>query len=184
MVASISKLHAQIAKLQKQADDLKQSAMKRVQREIELHGLTAEDIFGAGKSVEKGRKASAVKKAKPTGATTPRAPKYGDKAGNSWSGMGKRPQWFKDALDGGATLESLLVSAETSKAPKQKAAKAAGKPKAAAKASPRASGEGGSKRKPVAKKASAKPAVKPSTKASAKRKPKRATAKPAEAAAE
>ncbi|WP_349742939.1 H-NS family nucleoid-associated regulatory protein [Roseateles cavernae] len=182
MVTSISKLHAQIAKLQKQADDLKQSAMKRVQREIELHGLTAEDLFGAGKSVERGRKASAVKKAKPTGATTPRAPKYGDKAGNSWGGMGKRPQWLKDALDGGATLESFLLSGETSKSSKQKTA--AAKPEVAG----RATTKGAAKRKVVAKRASAKPVAKPAVKASVTRKLKpklkRATAKPVEAAAE
>lgn len=179
MVTSISRLHAQIAKLQKQADDLKQSALKRVQREIELHDLTAEDLFGAGKSVGKGRRAASSKMEKPTSASAPRAPKYGDKAGNSWSGMGKRPQWLKAALDGGVALESLLLSAETGKLSRQKASTAASKPKATSKAATK----GASRRKPVAKKAIAKQAARTSP-ASAKRKPKRASAKPAEAAAE
>lgn len=188
MATSISRLNAQIAKLQKQADDLRQSAVKRVQREIELHGLTAEDIFGTGGTVGNGRKTTSAKKTKLKSASAPRAAKFGDNAGNTWGGMGMRPQWLKAALDGGATLDSFLLSTQPTKSPKHEAASAA-KPKVARKAA----AKGARERKTVAKKVAAMPAVKakakakPAANASVKRKvkPKRVAAeKPAESAAE
>lgn len=36
--------------------------------------------------------------------------KYRDEAGNSWTGRGKRPQWYLAALASGKTAEQLLVS--------------------------------------------------------------------------
>jgi len=107
MATSVSRIQAQIAKLQQQADALKQAAVKRVQREIELHGLTADDLFGGG-VVGNGRKVRSTKAGKTAGAKA-KAPKYGDSAGNTWGGMGKRPQWLKDALEQGASLEDFLL---------------------------------------------------------------------------
>ena len=36
--------------------------------------------------------------------------KYRDEAGNTWGGMGKRPQWLRDALAGGRQLDDFLVA--------------------------------------------------------------------------
>lgn len=36
--------------------------------------------------------------------------RYSDGSGNSWSGMGRKPGWFVDALAGGKTLEDLTES--------------------------------------------------------------------------
>ena len=39
------------------------------------------------------------------------SPKYRDpESGGKWSGKGHRPQWLRDALDGGRTLEEFLIS--------------------------------------------------------------------------
>jgi len=35
--------------------------------------------------------------------------KYRDEAGNTWSGHGRRPKWFTDAVAGGKTPEQLLA---------------------------------------------------------------------------
>jgi DNA-binding protein H-NS len=40
--------------------------------------------------------------------TRPKA-KYSDAAGNTWSGMGPKPQWLKDALAAGKTVEELMA---------------------------------------------------------------------------
>lgn len=37
-------------------------------------------------------------------------PKYADKAGNTWSGRGLQPKWLRDAIAGGAALESFEVA--------------------------------------------------------------------------
>jgi DNA-binding protein H-NS len=48
--------------------------------------------------------------AKPAKAGKAPAPaKYQDEAGHQWSGIGKRPNWFKAALASGKTAADLLV---------------------------------------------------------------------------
>jgi len=181
MATSVSRIHAQIAKLQQQADALKQAAVKRVQREIELHGLTAEDLFGSGTSVGNGRRANAIAPTKPAkakkaaGAKTAKAAKYGDSAGNSWGGMGKRPQWLRDALEQGASIEDFLLGA--SKSSKSTKAAPARKTKAAAKTAAKKV----TRQPRGAKKAAVQT---PAKKAGAKRRTKRATAQPEMAATE
>lgn len=65
------------------------------------------------------------------------APKYRnpDNAAQTWSGRGKRPLWFNEALKKkGVTAESLLIAGATAKAaPTKKAAKKAPAKKASAK---------------------------------------------------
>jgi DNA-binding protein H-NS len=36
--------------------------------------------------------------------------KYRDQAGNTWSGRGKRPRWFLEAIDRGVTVEELKAA--------------------------------------------------------------------------
>jgi DNA-binding protein H-NS len=165
MATSVSRIHAQIAKLQQQADALKQAAVKRVQREIELHGLTAEDLFSSGTT-----------KAKRTaGAKGARAAKYGDSAGNTWGGMGKRPQWLRDALDQGASIEDFLLG--TTKASKPTKAVPARKAKTASKTTAKKVARQPRRAKNVEVQS-------PAKKAGAKRGLKRATAQPEAAAAD
>jgi DNA-binding protein H-NS len=170
MATSVSRLHAQIAKLQQQADALKQAAVKRVQREIELHGLTVDDLFGGGTSVGGGQRAKSSKAVKARSTKSAKAPKFGDSAGNTWGGMGKRPQWLKDALEGGASLEDFLLGASAAKPTASAGAKRARKaaPAGAKKASKKSAAAGGAK--------------KPAAKTSAKRKA-RAAAEPSDAPA-
>lgn len=64
------------------------------------------------------------------------APKYRnpDDASQTWSGRGKRPVWFVEALKKrGVTAESLLIQGVTKKAPAKAAKKAPVKKKATAK---------------------------------------------------
>jgi DNA-binding protein H-NS len=178
MATSVSRIHAQIAKLQQQADALKQAAVKRVQREIELHGLTAEDLFSSGTSIGNGRKVKATTptKAKRTaGAKGARAAKYGDSAGNTWGGMGKRPQWLRDALDQGASIEDFLLG--TTKASKPTKAVPARKAKTASKTTAKKVARQPRRAKNVEVQS-------PAKKAGAKRGLKRATAQPEAAAAD
>nr|WP_255511760.1 H-NS family nucleoid-associated regulatory protein [Mitsuaria sp. TWR114] len=52
------------------------------------------------------RAATTAKRKAPRGAGTP---KYHDGAGRTWTGVGKRPTWFKEALAAGKTAEDLLI---------------------------------------------------------------------------
>lgn len=62
----------------------------------DLRVTTATPAAGAARRKRSGRKG-------------PRVAKYRDAAGNTWGGMGKRPQWLRDALASGKQLEDFLI---------------------------------------------------------------------------
>ena len=112
----------QINKLQAEAESLKQSEIDdvvgRIRQAVDVYGLTPEDIFGrrapgkpAGKSA--GR-AAAKSAAKPARSTSGRRAAYADGQGNEWGGRGPRPRWLREALAGGASLESFKVGGNSS----------------------------------------------------------------------
>lgn len=123
MGMSLQAINAQIAALRTKAEEIRKKevgeVVARIKDAIAHYGLTAADLgFTAGVRVSKaqgatkparkaGRKAgTAAAKTKPAS-----APKYTDGQGRTWSGIGKRPGWFKDALAAGKTPEDLLIKA-------------------------------------------------------------------------
>lgn len=117
MANKLQTLLKQIAKLQTEADSLrskeKVGVIERIRDAIAHYDITADELFGDVK-VKRGRAKSPAagtatkvvrKSAKSVGVA-----KYTDGAGRTWSGVGKRPNWFKEALAAGKTAEDLLVS--------------------------------------------------------------------------
>lgn len=117
MTQSYKQIQKQIATLQRKAEKLRKQELKeeidgvvaRIKVAIEHYGITAEQLgFGvAAGSVRKNAKAGRA-------VAPARAVKYSDGQGNSWSGIGKRPYWLRDALDAGRTLEEFAVNASSS----------------------------------------------------------------------
>ena len=68
-------------------------AMKEIQAVAKKHGLSVEDIVG-GKA--KGRKSK-----------SPAKYRNPNDASQEWSGRGRQPVWFKEAIASGKTPESL-----------------------------------------------------------------------------
>ena len=115
MTKTSAQINRQIEQLQRRAEALKKREMRgvilRIREAIEYYGLTATDLgLGPRTGVPAGspRKATG-RKASARKPRTPSPVKYRDEAGNTWSGRGKRPQWFKSALESGKTLEDLAV---------------------------------------------------------------------------
>ena len=116
MAKNLTQINRQIEKLQQQAEALKQQEVSgvitRIRTAIDHYGLTASDLGLAGtrggsKASRAARKAGASKglaMSKPV-----RSVKYRDQDGNTWSGRGKRPNWFKSALESGKTAEDLAA---------------------------------------------------------------------------
>ncbi len=77
----------------------------RIKDAITFYSLTPTDLFG-GKtkaSPPKAAKAAKAPKTKP-------AAKYKDPAtGKTWSGLGRRPEWFVSATANGVDVTTLLV---------------------------------------------------------------------------
>lgn len=87
--------------------------IERIKEAISAYGLTAADlgltrrrarargeVAAVGKQPRRGKGGAARKKAGVV--------KYRDDEGNTWSGHGRRPQWFLQAIASGKTAADLL----------------------------------------------------------------------------
>lgn len=128
-------IKAQIAKLEKQAEELRQKEIKgviqKIQGLIQEYGLTAEDL---------GFRTLAPAKKLKAGSTL--AAKYRDPlSGKTWSGRGKPPLWIAESAKAGKKDDYLIDKPETPAVKrttlgKQKTASAS-KAKTAAKKTPK-----------------------------------------------
>ncbi|MGM9479561.1 H-NS histone family protein [Roseateles sp. NT4] len=121
----MSTILSQIERLQKEATAIQSEVVDRIRKDIAKFGLTAEQLFGETTSRQP--------KARPAAKTSAKGAKYADGSGNTWGGMGKRPDWLRQALTSGKTLEDFLVGRATASATPAKASrKRVGKKKVAA----------------------------------------------------
>lgn len=125
---TLDEIQAEIRRLEAEAQAVRQAEVAevvgRIKEAIKHYGLTAEDLGLAPK--RRGRKPGAKaaeaaagkaqgREAKPKGRSAAKKPKkvgvakYGDGQGNTWTGHGKRPRWFLDALAAGMSAEDLLL---------------------------------------------------------------------------
>ncbi|MGO4392830.1 H-NS family nucleoid-associated regulatory protein [Variovorax sp. M-6] len=137
MTQTYSQLQKKIEKLQKEADVLRQKELggvvARIKVAIEHYGLTADQLGLASAPV----RGAASSKSKSLGKAAAGA-KYSNGNGQVWSGRGPRPRWLRDAIAGGASLESFLAApGAAAKLIPKPAAPAKGKPAKAAKTSKR-----------------------------------------------
>lgn len=122
MAKSLKQVLSQIEKLQKEADALRakeiSGVVARIREAIDHYGLTPEELFGPGVRGASGKTGATTGKTRVAAARKARSakparsagtPKYHDGAGRTWTGVGKRPNWFKDALAAGKTAEELLI---------------------------------------------------------------------------
>jgi DNA-binding protein H-NS len=94
-------LRDEIAALQAQADRLRNAEVAeivaKIKEAISTYGLTHADLFGR---MPAGKRATA----QAAGA------KYSDGKGGEWVGRGPRPQWLRDALAAGRSLDEFAVA--------------------------------------------------------------------------
>jgi len=114
MTKTYVQIQKQIETLQREADKLKRKevddVIAKIKEAIDVYGLTATDL-GFGRGGARGG-AAAKKRSRPAArgrARSTAAPKYRDEAGNTWGGRGPRPQWLREALATGKTLQDFAV---------------------------------------------------------------------------
>jgi DNA-binding protein H-NS len=124
---SLQAINAQIAALQAKAEALRKQevgdVVAKIKDAVAHYGLTAADLglasstpkaanaLKAPKAVKPGRKPGRKASGSAQKPKTARAAKFTDGQGRTWSGIGKRPDWFKAALASGKTPQELLVKA-------------------------------------------------------------------------
>jgi len=112
MAKTYSQVQKQIAKLQREADALRQKevggVVARIKEAIQHYELTAQDLFGG--RAPKGTSASKQKAASNSGIKGRKVPiKYRDENGNTWSARGSQPKWLVAALASGRKVEDFLI---------------------------------------------------------------------------
>lgn len=135
---SYKALRAQIAKLEQQAEALRQTQVKAVvaqlKKTIAEYGLTAEELglVPGGRGMRRAAK-PAAKRRPGSGVAKYRDPK----TGQTWTGRGRPPVWIAGAKDRDAFLIAPAPAAEAAAAPAAPRRAKASKPAKAAKVSKR-----------------------------------------------
>jgi DNA-binding protein H-NS len=112
---TLQQLNAQIERLQMEADALKKKevaeVIAKIKDAIAHYRLTAADLGLVGRGKVRLMKAgkSTDAKANPGKKKTAGVIRFRDKAGNSWTGHGRRPAWFVAAIAAGVRPEELAV---------------------------------------------------------------------------
>lgn len=119
MAKTLAQLNAEISKLQAEASALHDKERKevigRIKEAIASYKLTAADLGLTGRrSARSGADVETVGKkvGRRKGTTAKKSTgtvKYRDDQGNTWTGHGRRPNWFVQALAGGKP-ESVLLA--------------------------------------------------------------------------
>jgi DNA-binding protein H-NS len=112
MAKTYSEMMEEVEALKREAERVRQQEVEgviaRIKEAIAFYGLTAADLGLAG--ARRGRPPTGSRKtAGRTGSKGAAAPKYRDQHGNTWSGRGPRPKWFKDALAAGRGPEDFAA---------------------------------------------------------------------------
>lgn len=108
-MATYLELKAQAAKLLEQAEELRKQEVSAVivemKEKMAQYGITATDLGIT--AADLGITTATHKKA--TKASAPTVAKFKGPNGEPWSGMGRQPQWLKDALAEGKKKEDFAV---------------------------------------------------------------------------
>ena len=115
MKKSYTQIVKQIEVLKAEAEKMRRSEMAgvvaRIREAIAFYNLTAADLGLGGKtaSAPKAAVQPGRRKPKAKAAATAAVIKFRDEQGRGWVGRGKRPQWLRDALAAGKSLQDFAV---------------------------------------------------------------------------
>ncbi len=111
---TLAQIQKQIDKLQSEAQAIRareaQGVVARIKEAIAYYQLTPSDL-GFGTRAKPTRKQAAKAGRKRGGARRGNSGKvkYRDDAGHTWSGHGRRPKWYLDAIAAGKTPQDLAT---------------------------------------------------------------------------
>jgi DNA-binding protein H-NS len=114
MAKTYTEMMEEIEALKREAERVRRQEVEgviaRIKEAVAFYGLTAEDLGlgGARRGRPPGRGAARKPAGRPA-AKAKAAAKYRDQQGNTWSGRGPRPRWFKEALAAGRRPEDLAA---------------------------------------------------------------------------
>lgn len=108
MAESYARIQKQIAALQAQAEKArnaeKAGVIAQAKEAIRFYDIQLHELFGTSRMKAGGKKSKVSATAK-----------YADGSGNEWGGRGPRPQWVRDAIAAGKSLDDLLAGERPSR---------------------------------------------------------------------
>lgn len=118
MPKSLAQIQKQIAKLEQEADSIRKrevgSVIARMKEAIAFYGISAAELGLASGDGRRSRKPAGSAPAKKRGRPAAKKARAGkikfrDEQGNTWTGHGRRPKWYTDAIAAGKTPEQLAA---------------------------------------------------------------------------
>ncbi len=116
MPKTLAQIQKQIAQLEEQARAIRQreisGVVARIQEAISHYGLSAADLgFAERRKPGRPAKAATAKPARKKRGhkATAGEIRFRDEQGHTWSGHGRRPKWYLDAIAAGKTKEDLAA---------------------------------------------------------------------------
>lgn len=114
---SVKEMQAEVTRLQKQIELIEQQAVikeiissqefRTLARKFKKLGTRSEDI--AELFAATGKTVGTAKSAKQTRAKAPQKFQHPDNSELKWTGRGNKPNWVKECLANGLTMEQLLI---------------------------------------------------------------------------
>ena len=114
MTKTYTQIVKQIETLKLEADKLRKQevagVVARIREAIKFYALSSADLGlgGRPKGVVAG-KPVVKRKRKAKAAKAPAVVKFRNETGGTWGGIGKRPQWLRDAINAGKSLQDFAV---------------------------------------------------------------------------
>ncbi len=106
IVKQIEALKLEADKMRKQEVD---GVVARIREAIKFYNLSIADL-GLGSKPKGVVVATPAVKRKKAKAKAPKVIKFRNETGGSWGGIGKRPQWLRDAIASGKSLQDFAVN--------------------------------------------------------------------------
>jgi DNA-binding protein H-NS len=111
MTKTLTQIQKQIEVLKRKADEIKRkevgTVIERIKEAIRHYGITAADL-GLGKGRGNANKLQPAPKVRTRKMSAGKA-KFRDATGRTWTGRGRRPQWYIDALAAGKKPEDMMM---------------------------------------------------------------------------
>lgn len=113
MTKSYAQIVKQIETLKLEAEKLRKQevagVVTRIREAIKFYDLTSADLGLGGKTKGAAKTKPATRRKAVKAVKAPAVVKFRNEAGQTWGGIGKRPDWLRAALAEGKQLEDFAV---------------------------------------------------------------------------
>lgn len=114
MTRTLVQIRKQIESLEKEAENIRDKevagVIARIKEAISFYGLSSADLFDTNEKKIAPPKRGSSKAPRKMTTKKMAVTKFRDEAtGKTWTGHGKRPGWFVEAIAGGKTADDLAV---------------------------------------------------------------------------